>query len=93
VKYSPPGAQISVALNVGDQDVEVSVNDNGPGFLTEALEDLPKRFARGANPQSIVGSGLGLTIAKEVIEAHGGTLYISNNTGGGACVSLLFPSP
>ena len=92
VKYAPPGAQIQVALKVGDHGVEVSVRDTGPGFLTDELGDLPKRFARGANTQSIVGSGLGLTIAKEVIEAHGGALHISNNPGGGACVSLLFPS-
>ncbi|GAA6165461.1 sensor histidine kinase [Pelagimonas sp. KU-00592-HH] len=93
VKYSPPGAEIDVALTVGDNGATISVKDTGPGFQLDELDDIPKRFARGANTQDIVGSGLGLTIATEVIEAHGGTLKISNNTGDGACVSLLFPSP
>ena len=70
---------------------EVSVKDTGPGFPADELEQLPKRFARGKNALAVVGSGLGLTIAKEVVEAHGGTLQISNNPRGGACVSLLFP--
>jgi two-component system sensor histidine kinase TctE len=92
VKYSPPGAEIDVALTVGENGATICVKDTGPGFQLDELDDIPKRFARGANTQDIVGSGLGLTIATEVIEAHGGTLQISNNTGGGACVSLLFPS-
>ena len=91
VKYSPSGAEIHVTLNVGAHGADVSVKDTGPGFLTDELGELPKRFVRGANTQTIIGSGLGLTIAKEVVEAHGGTLQISNNSGGGACVSLLFP--
>ncbi|CUH83269.1 sensor histidine kinase [Thalassovita mediterranea] len=91
VKYAPAGADIKVALNAGPQDAVIRVTDTGPGFLPSELSALPKRFTRGANTQSIVGSGLGLTIAKEVIEAHGGTLKIANTTGGGACVSLLFP--
>jgi two-component system sensor histidine kinase TctE len=91
VKYSPSGAEIRVGLKTGTRGAEVTVKDTGPGFLTDELGDLPKRFARGANTQSIVGSGLGLTIAKEVAEAHGGALQIRNNPGGGACVSLLFP--
>jgi two-component system sensor histidine kinase TctE len=91
VKYAPAGADILVALDVAEHGARISVRDTGPGFLTEELGDLPKRFARGTNTHSIVGSGLGLTIAKEVVEAHGGSLQISNNPGGGACVSLLFP--
>lgn len=91
VKYAPAGADIKVALNAGPQDAVIRVTDTGPGFLPSELSALPKRFTRGANTQSIVGSGLGLTIAKEVIEAHGGTLKIANTPGGGACVSLLFP--
>lgn len=92
VKYSPSGAEIHVSLTSTNDSAKISVKDTGPGFQTDELDALPKRFARGANTQDIVGSGLGLTIAKEVVEAHGGTLHITNNPGGGACVSLLFPS-
>lgn len=92
VKYAPPGADIQVSLTCGAAGAEISVKDNGPGFPLHELDQIPRRFARGSNAGAVIGSGLGLTIAKEVIEAHGGTLQISNNPGGGACVRLLFPS-
>lgn len=93
VKYSSAGAEIHVDLRVDNTGAKISVKDTGTGFKADELDALPKRFARGENTHEIVGSGLGLTIAKEVIEAHGGSLQITNNTGGGACVSLLFPLP
>lgn len=93
VKYSSAGAEIQVDLRVDNTGAKISVKDTGTGFQADELDALPKRFARGENTQEIVGSGLGLTIAKEVIEAHGGSLQITNNSGGGACVSLLFPLP
>ncbi|KCV81682.1 sensor protein QseC [Actibacterium atlanticum] len=93
VKYSPAGSQIDVVLALNQNEAEVCVKDTGPGFPADELDSLPKRFVRGKNAEAVVGSGLGLTIAKEVITAHGGTLKISNNPGGGACVSLLFPLP
>lgn len=91
VKYAPSGADIHVDLTLDEYGVDISVRDTGPGFTQDELNTLPKRFTRGTNTQAIVGSDLGLTIAKEVIEAHGGILTLSNTMGGGACVTLLFP--
>ena len=91
MKYSPAGARVQVALKLHQNQAEVCVMDTGPGFPADEIDQLPKRFARGKNAEAVVGSGLGLTIAKEVVEAHGGTLQITNLAGGGACVSLLFP--
>jgi two-component system sensor histidine kinase TctE len=51
---------------------------------------LPDRFARGSNSGGIIGSGLGLTIAQEVAEAHGGGLTLNNHSRGGACVTFSF---
>ncbi|MEL6574241.1 MAG: sensor histidine kinase [Pseudomonadota bacterium] len=65
--------------------------DAGPGFKEPDTETLLKRFERGKNSESVVGSGLGLTIADEVVRAHGGSITLSNNEGGGACVVLSFP--
>lgn len=92
VKYSPSGARISVALDCRAEVSVLSITDTGPGFPKEELGQLTNRFVRGANAQSVVGSGLGLTIVKEVTEAHGGQMQIENTPGGGACVSLFFPS-
>jgi two-component system sensor histidine kinase TctE len=93
VKYSSAGAEIHVDLRADNTSAKISVKDTGTGFQADELDALPKRFARGENTHEIVGAGLGLTIAKEGIEAHGGSLLITNITGGGGCVSLLFPLP
>jgi two-component system sensor histidine kinase TctE len=53
---------------------------------------LIERFKRGENVEGIIGSGLGLTIVHEVIQAHKGKLEIKNLVGGGACVSFFLPS-
>lgn len=92
LKYSPSGASIDVALRAGTDGTRLEVRDTGPGFPDLAEDRLTQRFARGANASGIVGSGLGLTIAKDVIEAHGGHLDIGNTPGGGACASFFFPS-
>ena len=91
IKYAPRDTDISVSLTCGS-DTEISVRDQGKGFPETDTERLTGRFVRGDNVSGTVGSGLGLTIANEVMSAHGGRLEISNNAEGGACVSLVFPS-
>ena len=91
VKYSPDDSVVEVRLTAGDE-IRLSVTDRGRGFGGADIEGLKRRFARGANVDDIVGSGLGLTIADEVARAHGGRLEIAaNQNGEGACVSLVFP--
>ncbi|TCL09890.1 two-component system sensor histidine kinase TctE [Shimia isoporae] len=92
LKYAPSGAEVSVTLASKGSNSVIGISDSGPGFPNAELDLLTDRFARGQNAHGIVGSGLGLTIAKEVVEAHSGSLTISNSTGGGACVTLSFPS-
>lgn len=93
IKYSPEDRAIAVRMDVAD-DIRLSVTDQGRGFGDADVEALKGRFARGGNAEDIVGSGLGLTIADEVVRAHGGRLEIaSNENGEGACVSLIFPRP
>ncbi|MEL6677064.1 MAG: sensor histidine kinase N-terminal domain-containing protein [Pseudomonadota bacterium] len=71
----------------------LTVTDEGTGFPDAPADTLTERFVRGANVASTIGSGLGLTIAKEVVEAHGGTLIFRNRSESpGACVSLSFPT-
>lgn len=92
VKYAPAGARITVSVTAGAEGAQVAVRDSGPGFPEQNLAGLAGRFARGANAEGVIGSGLGLTIVKDVTEAHGGRMDISNPPGGGACVTLFFPS-
>lgn len=91
IKYSPPKAHVGVSIDRKDDCAEMRITDTGPGFPEADLDRLTERFARGGNAQGIVGSGLGLTIAKEVVEAHGGRMQICDHPGGGACVILFLP--
>ena len=72
--------------------IEIKVNDTGSGFTLDEPSRLIERFKRGENVEGIIGSGLGLTIVHEVIQAHKGKLEIKNLVGGGACVSFFLPS-
>ena len=91
IKYSAPGARIDIALHRDDTGAQLEVRDTGPGFPDTDMSGLTERFARGDNAHGIIGSGLGLTIARDVILAHGGALALTNLDGGGACVTLHFP--
>jgi two-component system sensor histidine kinase TctE len=87
LKYAPNESIIYVSVK-SSPTPNVTVYDQGPGYPLEDLENLTTRFARGKNADGIVGSGLGLTIAKDVALAHGGDLKLSNHKKGGACAIL-----
>ncbi len=89
LKYAP--AETAVVINVSTTpEISVSVMDGGSGFATDEIKTLSGRFIRGKDTGNKVGSGLGLTIAKEVTAAHGGTMSLQNRSEGGACVTLHF---
>jgi len=91
IKYSPEDSDIRATLTAGDE-LRMEITDQGRGFGDMDLARLTGRHVRGENVGNIVGSGLGLTIADDVLRAHGGRLEIGNNTEGeGACVSLVLP--
>ncbi|KIC49871.1 sensor histidine kinase [Tateyamaria sp. ANG-S1] len=86
LKYSP--AEGAVRIEVQADPVAIVVCDEGAGFPVAQIAELSQRFQRGANAGDTVGSGLGLTIARDVAEAHGGRLELANVEGGGACATL-----
>ena len=79
-KWSPAGGVVEVAVNGG----EVSVRDHGPGVAPEDAPRVFDRFWRASNARSLPGSGLGLSIVKDVAESHGGSVSVEHATGGGA---------
>ena len=89
LKYSPYEGIITVSIGTNPISF-LEIHDQGPGFPPKDLDNLTVRFARGQNSNGIVGSGLGLTIAKDVANAHGAKLKLSNHEKGGACVTLSF---
>ena len=92
VKYSPREAVIRLQLAREGGHAVLRVLDQGPGLPPGDTARLTRRFERGQNAAATVGSGLGLTIAREVAEAHGGHLQLANrNERTGACVTLFLP--
>ncbi|MEM9551591.1 MAG: sensor histidine kinase [Pseudomonadota bacterium] len=91
IKYSPTDCEIQVSVEAQDREARITVRDHAGGF-PPGIMSMTDRFSRGTNAEGTVGSGLGLTIAHEVMEAHGGRLSLQN-MGDGACVSLHFLLP
>ncbi|WP_282077767.1 sensor histidine kinase [Epibacterium ulvae] len=87
MKYGPTESSVEISIS-HKEAVQIKVCDFGPGFPAHEIDTLTKRFQRGENAKGTIGSGLGLTIARDVIEAHGGEIQLSNRSGGGACVTL-----
>lgn len=87
LKYSPSESVVEISVTAAPHPM-VCVCDQGPGFPPDEIDTLDARFKRGGNAQGIIGSGLGLTIARDVAQAHGGVLQLSNSKDGGACVTL-----
>lgn len=93
LRYTPEGGRILVnARRMGDR-VLVFVEDSGPGFKEEDIPRLFEQFYRGeqARTRATGGAGLGLAIARGVVEAHNGRIWVENVPGGGARVSFELP--
>jgi two-component system sensor histidine kinase KdpD len=93
-KYSPPGTQIFVRARRSGREVRVEVADQGPGIPPSSLPHLFDPFYRadGSTP-SAKGLGLGLAVAKGLIEAHAGRIWVENRPGGGSVFQITLPSP
>jgi len=92
VKYGPAGQTVRVAITPRAHGVQISVDDEGTGVAPADRERIWRPFTRGANAPSQGGSGIGLTIVREVAEAHGGTAHVESTSGGGARFVVWFPS-
>ena len=93
IRYVPAGCDVWVKSLPEDVGVTVSVIDNGPGVQEDQLEYLFDRFWRGEPSRSrhTGGSGLGLTIAYQILEAHGGRIWAELSEGGGLTVNFWLP--
>jgi two-component system sensor histidine kinase KdpD len=91
VKYTPAGTVISIAAAVEDAFVRVSIDDTGPGLPPGDLDRLFAKFHRGRDETSAGGAGLGLSICRAIVTAHGGRIDASQRSGGGARFSFTLP--
>ncbi|EAG7371661.1 cell wall metabolism sensor histidine kinase WalK [Listeria monocytogenes] len=92
-KYSPDGGRISFYLKKFEDEIEVSIADEGLGVPDEDLANVFHRFFRvdKARSREMGGTGLGLAIAREVIEAHGGRIWAERNKTKGTIIKFTLP--
>lgn len=93
VRYSPPGARISIDAQALKNEVVISVSDQGPGIAKAEQERIFERFYRAdaARSRDSGGTGLGLSIAKHLVELHGGRLRVQSEIGLGATFQVFLP--
>lgn len=90
VKFTMAGGTVTIGASYRDQELLVWVKDNGPGIEAEALPHLFDRFWQ-ASKRDRRGTGLGLTICRAIVEAHGGRIWAESQTGVGTTVYFTIP--
>ena len=89
IKFDPSGGLIEVTVRQG----RVDVLDHGPGIEPEDAPLVFERFHRGAEARTLPGSGLGLSIVRDVVDRNRGTVHAAMRLGGGAVVGFTLPTP
>jgi signal transduction histidine kinase len=95
LRYTPPGGTITLAANHEDGEVEITVADTGAGIAPEDLPFIFDRFWRGDRARthtSGAGSGLGLSIANQLVKAHGGKIEVVSQLGEGTTFTVKLPA-
>ena len=93
IKFSPPGAQVILAVDQLDQFIELSVSDSGPGIPSEDHALVFEKFRQSASVSDAgtKSSGLGLSIVKAIVGAHGGEVGVESTVGKGSRFWLRIP--
>jgi signal transduction histidine kinase len=94
VKYNHEGGRVDIEVKVGEDELNVAVKDTGRGIAEEDLPHVFEKFYRVDNPeQQTKGTGLGLPIAKHIVEVHGGTISVQSVQGQGSTFAFTLPLP
>jgi len=91
IKYSPEDKAVVVHLQATGTTLILQVRDEGIGIPAADLKHLFQPFHRAANAGEIAGTGLGLTITKEAVELHGGTIAVDTQLGLGTTFTIDIP--
>jgi len=93
LRYTPPGGTVTLALGLEESRVHCTVSDTGPGIAQQALDNVFERFWRAdeARAHFSGGAGLGLSICKALVEAHGGTMWAKSAEGEGSTFGFYLP--
>jgi len=95
VRHTPAGGAVRIVVSRALGDAEVRVVDTGEGIPDADLPHVFERFYRGEKSRSRAtgGAGLGLAIAKGIVEEHGGRIWVESAPGAGACFAFTLPAP
>lgn len=93
IKFTPTGGCVSVSTRLRDGEIEIAVSDTGMGIPADELPNLFQRFFRTerATAKAIPGTGLGLTIAKAIVEGHKGRVTVESTDGDGTTFRIFLP--
>jgi CheY-like chemotaxis protein/nitrogen-specific signal transduction histidine kinase len=92
VKFTPPHGRVQAAVRVADDAVHITVSDTGPGLRPEFIPHLFERFRQDGDGRRSPGLGLGLSIVKDIVHMHGGTVSAANRAPGpGAAFEIVLP--
>jgi two-component system, OmpR family, sensor histidine kinase BaeS len=92
IKFTPPGGQVTISTCLENEMAGISVSDSGPGIANGEQEKIFEPFYRGSQGHRLPeGMGLGLSIAKDLAEAHGGRIEIRSAAGKGSCFTVWLP--
>lgn len=89
-KFTPGGGKIDIGAEKKQETIDIWVQDTGSGIPEDALAHIFERFYRGSNHQE-AGSGLGLSIAATIVQAHDGEISVKSKIGDGSCFTLQLP--
>ena len=94
IKYTPPGGWVQLAVGRGDRGATIEATDSGPGIDAAERPFIFDRFYRGAVARAQTeGSGLGLSLARTIVERHGGVIDVGSGPGGRGCRILIHLPP
>ena len=91
LRYSDPGGEIKIGATSRNSWVEISVVDRGAGIPLEYRSKIFDKFVQVATEKDVGGSGLGLAICKEMIQAHGGRIWVDSTVGQGSTFTFTVP--
>lgn len=91
IKFTQPGGEVTIQAVVREPMVQVTVHDNGPGISPEDQRVIFDLFRRGSAHERSGGSGLGLALAKQLVELHGGEIWVESEPGHGSSFHFTLP--
>jgi len=90
-KYTPAGSVVNISADIQDEKVQVAIDDNGPGLPAGMEKEIFEKFTRGQKENATPGVGLGLAIARAIVEAHHGKIWAEKSALGGARFVFVLP--